>query len=74
MIDLIDHLLDDAGKKKRCGDLFSTGGFMGKLGKSFQGFKDVPNVFTQHTPYLGTIIENLNKGKLKESEFTSIER
>jgi hypothetical protein len=48
---------------------------MKKLGKSmFGSFKDVPNVFTQHTPYIGTVIENLNKGKLKETEFVAFEK
>jgi len=31
----------------------------------------VPNVFTQHEPYICSLIDALNKSKLKETEFAS---
>lgn len=31
--------------------------------------KNVPNVYTQHQPYIVNILANLFQGKLKETEF-----
>jgi vacuolar protein sorting-associated protein 45 len=36
---------------------------------SFLNWKDVPNLYSQHQPYLLTILDSIFKGKLKESEY-----
>jgi len=33
--------------------------------------KDVPNIFAQHKPYLVNILNSVNEGTLKESEFVA---
>jgi len=37
-----------------------------------RAFKDVPNVYTQHVPYLTNVIDQLKKNQLKESEYPFI--
>ncbi len=37
-----------------------------------QAFKDVPNVYTQHTSHLSGLVEQLKKGQLKEQEYPSL--
>lgn len=69
-IDIIDYVIKYAGKNQRVGDLFATRDIVNKLKKNIkQVFKDVPNIFTQHEPYICTIIDALKNAKLKESEF-----
>jgi len=72
LIDLVDHLLKYAGKHERIGDLFADRNIMNKFTSKFKNaLKDVPNVFTQHEPYICSLIDALNKSKLKETEFAS---
>jgi len=72
MVDLVDHVLKYAGKRERVGDLFANRNLLNKFTSKFkQALKDVPNVFTQHEPYICSLIDTLNKSKLKETEFAS---
>ncbi len=62
--------MEYAGKSKRAGDLFSEKDVLNKAKNIFkQAFKDVPNVYTQHQPHIINLIDQINKGKLKESEY-----
>ena len=56
-------------------DLFesSTGLFSGGLRDRFKGLKGVENVYTQHSPRLETILQNLIKGRLKELQYPFLE-
>jgi len=72
MVDLVDHLLKYAGRHERVGDLFADSNLLNKFSSRFkQALKDVPNVFTQHEPYICSLIDALNNKKLKETEFGS---
>jgi len=43
---------------------------LGGITKKFSStFKEVPNVLCQHIPYISTLVDNISKGKLKESEY-----
>lgn len=67
---MINYALEYAGKNKRVGDLFSERDVLNKAKSIFkQAFKDVPNVYTQHQPYILSMIDQINKGKLKENEY-----
>lgn len=68
-INLINYAIEYAGKNKRAGDLFSEKEFINKAKNIFKAFKDVPNVYTQHQPHIINLIDLINKGKLKESEY-----
>ena len=70
---MINYALEYAGKKQRVGDLFSEKDVMNKAKNMFkQAFKDVPNVYTQHQPHILTLLDQINKAKLKESEYPTI--
>jgi len=72
-INLINYALEYAGKSKRVCDLFSEKDVINKAKNMFkQAFKDVPNVYTQHQPHICTLIDQINKGKLKENEYPTI--
>ncbi|EGR30199.1 vacuolar sorting protein, putative [Ichthyophthirius multifiliis] len=69
---LINHALDYAGKQHRSGDLFSTKNTINKyLNKIKNVMKDVPNVFTQHKPYIINIINQILENQMKENEFAT---
>lgn len=59
-----------AGQAKRTCDLLNNKDFLSNtFFKITQALKDVPNVFTQHTSLLSSILKKLfNKGKLNEIE------
>jgi vacuolar protein sorting-associated protein 45 len=63
-IEYLDYLYLYAGKSKRALDVFNNKDFfaMGKS-KLISAFKNIPNVFTQHTSYMPTILEKVIKGK-----------
>jgi len=71
-ISLIDAVLRYAGKSQRSGDVFANRDLVNRwTSKVKQAFKDVPNVFTQHQPYIINLIDMINKGKLRETEYPS---
>lgn len=52
--------------------LEGTGIFSGARGR-FKGLKGVENVYTQHSPWLETVLQNLIKGKLKDQQYPFVE-
>ena len=72
-IQLIQSTLDYAGKQRRDGDLFSNKDLFSKAGSLMKSmFNDAPVVYTQHTPYIMNLVESLEKSKLRENEFPSM--
>lgn len=69
-IPLIDALLKYSGAQKRNCDLLNNKDFLSKhLNKFSSAFKDVPNVFTQHTSLLSNLMKKiLDKIKINEIE------
>lgn len=69
-IALIDTILSYAGAAKRGVDLFGSSGILGSIAKSLKkGVVGVENVYTQHRPYLADVLEQLLKGKLKDTDY-----
>lgn len=69
-ISLIDQLLLYAGSHVRSGDLFQNKSWITQAKSAVtKGFKGVDNVYTQHKSLLATIIDQLMKGKLKETSY-----
>jgi vacuolar protein sorting-associated protein 45 len=58
-----------AGEDTRVGDLFGQRTFFSRAQKMVGGLKGADNVYTQHTPLLVQTLENVAKGKLRESDF-----
>jgi len=69
-VTLIDCILRYAGSHIRGGDLFSNKSFLAAATNKIQkGFKGVPNVYTQHKSYVLSIVDQLVRGKLRESTY-----
>lgn len=75
-LDLLDTLLAYGGAGARAGDLFGTGSggaatsVLSRFTSAFRsGLSDATNVYTQHSPYLLTLLGDLARGKLKPSLF-----
>ncbi|KAH7885289.1 Sec1-like protein [Phlebopus sp. FC_14] len=66
---LVYVFLNIAGSDQRQDDLFSTESFLAKGRSALKGLKGVENVYTQHTPHLSQTLENLFKGRLKETNY-----
>ncbi len=66
-VEYIDLLIEYAGRKKRSLDVLSNKDFLAKS-KNFlkQAFKNCPNVYTQHSSLLSSLIEKCIKGKSKD--------
>lgn len=69
-VEFADLLLQYAGQTKRQFDLLNNKDFLSKHFNKFQqAFKDIPNVFTQHTTLLSNVVRRLIKGeKVNEVE------
>ena len=67
-IGLVQGILKFGGIKKRKSDLFGTDP-VAVTKRFMKGLKGVENIYTQHTPWMKAIVEDLLKGKLKESQF-----
>jgi vacuolar protein sorting-associated protein 45 len=67
-VEYLEYLLMYSGKNKRHLDVFNNKDFFSmSTNKLMSAFKNIPNVFTQHSSYMPTIIEKILKGKdLKE--------
>ena len=62
-----------AGSDQRQDDLFSTDSLLA-IGKSaLKGLKGIENVYMQHSPHLSRTLENLFKGKLRETSYPFVE-
>ncbi|XP_002734962.1 vacuolar protein sorting-associated protein 45-like [Saccoglossus kowalevskii] len=66
---MIKSLLDYGGNRARGSDLFGTKNPISQARRFFKGLKGVENIYTQHTPLLQETLDQLIKGKLKESSF-----
>ena len=67
---LIDAILEYGGAACRESDLYGDRSFLGAVAKNVkQGLQGVSNVYAQHTPLLVNTLEQLFKGKLKDSQF-----
>ncbi|XP_064608238.1 vacuolar protein sorting-associated protein 45-like [Liolophura sinensis] len=67
---LVGALLDYGGMKARGSDLFGSNQDPVAMTKRFlKGLKGVENVYTQHKPLLHTVLDQLIKGKLRESSY-----
>jgi vacuolar protein sorting-associated protein 45 len=66
---LIRDVTKLAGEDTRVGDLFGQRTFFSRAQKMVGGLKGADNVYTQHTPLLVQTLENVAKGKLRESDF-----
>lgn len=65
---LVTLMMEHYGSAMRSGDLFSNKSWLAVQKKNLQrSVKGVQNVYTQHTPYLGQILEKLSKGVLAET-------
>jgi len=73
-IGLVDRILSYAGSHVRTGDLFQNKSFFAQARSAVaSSFKGVENVYTQHKTHLQGVVDNLMKGKLKESSYPFVE-
>ncbi|KAK1226287.1 vacuolar protein sorting-associated protein 45 [Marasmius sp. AFHP31] len=70
---LVYVFLNIAGSDQRQDDLFSTESLLAKGRSALKGLKGVENVYTQHTPHLSQTLENLLKGRLKDTSYPFVE-
>ncbi|KAJ7212004.1 Sec1 family-domain-containing protein [Mycena pura] len=70
---LVYVFLNIAGADQRQDDLFSNESLFAKGRSALKGLKGVENVYTQHRPHLSQTLENLFKGRLKESSYPFVE-
>lgn len=66
-------MLNFAGADQRQDDLFANENFFSRGKSALKGLKGVENVYTQHTPHLAETIENLLKGRLRETSYPYVE-
>lgn len=72
-IEYLDYLLLYAGKSKRVMDVFNNKDFITKSkSKLVQAFKNIPNMYTQHSSYMPSILEKILKGKENTKEIDTI--
>lgn len=62
-----------AGSDQRQDDIFSTDGLLAMGRSALKGLKGIENVYMQHAPHLSQTLENLFKGKLRETSYPFIE-
>ncbi|KAK7469403.1 vacuolar protein sorting-associated protein 45 [Stygiomarasmius scandens] len=70
---LVYVFLNIAGADQRQDDLFSTESLFAKGRSALKGLKGVENVYTQHAPHMSQTLENLFKGRLKETSYPFVE-
>ncbi|KAL9710999.1 vacuolar protein sorting-associated protein 45 [Leucoagaricus gongylophorus] len=70
---LVYVALNVAGADQRQDDLFSTESLYAMGRSALKGLKGVENVYTQHTPHLTQTVENLFRGRLKETSYPFLE-
>ncbi|PWN87154.1 putative vacuolar protein sorting protein VpsB [Acaromyces ingoldii] len=69
---LVFVLLNIAGADQRQDDLFANENFFSRGKSALKGLKGVENVYTQHSPHLVETIEDLLRGRLKETSYPFI--
>ncbi|KAJ3893754.1 Sec1 family-domain-containing protein [Lentinula edodes] len=70
---LVYVFLNISGTDQRQDDLFSTESLLAKGRSALKGLKGVENVYTQHTPHLSQTIENIFKGRLRDTSYPFLE-
>ncbi|KAF7314358.1 Sec1-domain-containing protein [Mycena kentingensis (nom. inval.)] len=70
---LVYVFLNIAGADQRQDDLFSNESLFAKGRSALKGLKGVENVYTQHRPHLSQTLENLFKGRLKDTSYPFLE-
>lgn len=66
-------ILNVAGADQRQDDLFSTESLLAMGRSALKGLKGVENVYTQHTPHLSQTLENIFRGRLRETSYPFLE-
>ncbi|KFM76608.1 Vacuolar protein sorting-associated protein 45, partial [Stegodyphus mimosarum] len=69
LIRMVRAVLEFSGSKGGRNDLFTTENVKTFTKRVIKGLKGVENIYTQHTPLLKEILEDIVKGKLKESSY-----
>ena len=69
---VIRDIVSIAGEECRTGDLFGNRNFFARASKLVGGLNGADNVYTQHQPLLVQTLENIYKGKAKESDYPYI--
>ncbi|TEB18404.1 Sec1-domain-containing protein [Coprinellus micaceus] len=66
---LVYVLLNIAGADQRQDDLFATESLLAKGRSALRGLKGVENVYMQHRPHLAQTLENVFKGRLRDTSY-----
>ncbi|NXL80550.1 VPS45 protein, partial [Leptocoma aspasia] len=66
---LVSAVVEYGGKRVRGSDLFSTKDAVAITKQFLKGLKGIENVYTQHQPLLQETLDQLIKGKLKDSQY-----
>lgn len=69
LIKRIHLIIEFSGSKYRNNELFTTENVRAITRKVIKGLKGVENIYTQHTPLLKEILEDVIRGRLKEPAF-----
>ncbi|ORX98635.1 Sec1-like protein [Basidiobolus meristosporus CBS 931.73] len=72
-IKLIGTVMQYAGADQRQDDLFENENIFSRGKNVFKGLKGVENVYTQHTPHMANTIDQLVKGRLKETSYPFVD-
>lgn len=72
-LQMVLAMLNFAGADQRQDDLFANENFFSRGKSALKGLKGVENVYTQHTPHLAETIENLLRGRLRETSYPYVE-
>lgn len=62
-------MLNIAGAEQRQDDLFANENFFSRGKSALKGLKGVENVYTQHSPHLVQTIDNLIRGRLRDTSY-----
>jgi len=66
----VDAILRYGGKRARSGELFAAKGSITNVFRELKkGLKGVENIYTQHKPYLKTVLEQIITGRLRETDY-----
>uniref|UniRef100_A0AAQ4NXA0 Vacuolar protein sorting 45 homolog n=1 Tax=Gasterosteus aculeatus aculeatus TaxID=481459 RepID=A0AAQ4NXA0_GASAC len=66
---MVKSMLEYGGKRVRGSDLVTPTDAVAKTKQFFKGLKGVENVYTQHQPLIHDTLDQLIKGRLKDSQF-----
>lgn len=66
-------LLNVAGTEQRQDDLFSTESLLAIGRSALKGLKGVENAYMQHNPHMSKTLEDIFRGRLKETSYPFIE-